>query len=121
VTGHDPIEIIPTVTGTTVAADLTGIIFGEPEIAGDPVSWRVGYRIVSADGHPVTGLINFSVGSGAAPTIGDGDQSNSPAVGADATPAAADVSAWWWLIAGGLLVVAAVAAITLALRRGQRG
>jgi methionine-rich copper-binding protein CopC len=70
ITGHDPVEIIPSINGPTVTADLTSVDLPGSEVADEPVSWRVGYRIVSADGHPVTGLLDFSVGSGAAPTVG---------------------------------------------------
>jgi methionine-rich copper-binding protein CopC len=118
INGHDPIEIVPTVDGPTVTADLTTV-----ELPGsdstEPVSWRVGYRIVSADGHPVAGLLDFSVGSGPAPTM---DAAGETAAGS-ATPDPAQQpesgGATWWWIGGAVLAVAVVIALVVALR-GRR-
>jgi methionine-rich copper-binding protein CopC len=118
INGHDPIEIVPTVDGPTVTADLATV-----ELPGsdstEPVSWRVGYRIVSADGHPVAGLLDFSVGSGPAPTM---DAAGETAAGS-ATPDPAQQpesgGATWWWIGGAVLAVAVVIALVVALR-GRR-
>ncbi|WP_420119814.1 copper resistance CopC family protein, partial [Nakamurella sp.] len=79
---HDPIEVTPVVDGPTVTADLTGVTWptdggtGSGTASGTAggtvgaVAWKVGYRVVSADGHPVSGLVPFSVGSGAATASG---------------------------------------------------
>lgn len=84
---HDPVEVTPTVDGARVTADLTGVQW--PTNAGAAsVAWKLGYRVVSADGHPVSGLVPFSVGDGPAPsaasTAGTPDAGSSDAAG-DAT------------------------------------
>lgn len=116
---HDPVEVTPVVDGTTVSADLTGVPVPDDGAAGSTVgavAWKVGYRVVSADGHPVTGLVPFSVGDG--PAAGSGSPTaGSPTAG---SPAAADAgpavdggsSALVWIggavAIGGALVVALV-------------
>jgi len=113
VTGHDPVEIIPSINGPTVTADLTSVDLPGSEVADEPVSWRVGYRIVSADGHPVTGLLDFSVGSGAAPTVGgvvpaaDGSGQNQPT----GTNTPSTTAIWWWV--GAAIAIAAAITATL--------
>lgn len=49
------------VSGDRISADIPPVLRGN----GD---WRVAYRIVSADGHPVTGKIAFKVAAPATPT-----------------------------------------------------
>jgi methionine-rich copper-binding protein CopC len=120
INGHDPIEIVPTVDGPTVTADLTTV-----ELPGsdstEPVSWRVGYRIVSADGHPVAGLLDFSVGSGPAPTMESAGESAAATTSVDSDAASQSESGganWWW-IGGAVVAVAVVIALVVALR-GRR-
>ena len=122
ITGHDPVEITPVVDGPTVTADLATVDLPAWKAGDSPVSWRIGYRVVSADGHPVTGLLNFSVGSGPAPTIDAGDQSPTAAAVAAASDTATtdDGSVRWWIIGGGLLLVGAVIAMTWAIRQRRR-
>jgi len=118
VTGHDPVEIIPSINGPTVTADLTSVDLPGSEVADEPVSWRVGYRIVSADGHPVTGLLDFSVGSGAAPTVGgvvpaaDGSDQNQPT----GTNTPSTTAIWWWVGAAIAIAAAITATLFAALR-----
>lgn len=59
-----PVSVTPTVDVDTVVADLTGV-----DIPRDPASvlWKVGYRVVSEDGHPVAGVLEFSVLDGDVP------------------------------------------------------
>ena len=121
ITGHDPIEITPAIDGPTVTADLSTAELPAWRAGDSPVSWRVGYRVVSADGHPVTGLLNFSVGSGPAPTIDAGDQSPTAAAAAASDAATTDNgSVRWWIIGGGLLLIGAVIALTWAVRQRRR-
>ncbi|WP_063780733.1 copper resistance CopC family protein [Nonomuraea sp. SBT364] len=79
----------------------------------------VGYRILSSDGHPVTGKISFTVGgSGAAAPAGDSGAAV-PDAGAAAAEAAANGGAGMavvWIVAA-LLVLAAGTAV--ALRRSR--
>ena len=123
VAGHDPVEITPTVNGPTVTADLGTAGLPDDPPTGAAVAWRVGYRVVSADGHPVTGIVDFSVGAATTPT-GDAGSAAPPtaAVGDTAAVAAAPAAGtpWWW-IGGGLLAVLAVAAGAVALRGYRRG
>ena len=118
VTGHDPVEIFPSINGPRVTADLTSVDLPGSEVADEPVSWRVGYRIVSADGHPVTGLHDFSVGSGPAPTIGDavpaagGSDQNQPT----GTNPPSTTAIWWWVGAATAIAAAITATLFAALR-----
>ncbi|MDZ7930461.1 MAG: copper resistance protein CopC [Rhodococcus sp. (in: high G+C Gram-positive bacteria)] len=50
----------PVVDGSTVTVDLDGL--------GAGGEYTIGYRVVSADGHPITGSIPFQVTSGRSPT-----------------------------------------------------
>jgi methionine-rich copper-binding protein CopC len=119
ITGHDPVEIIPSINGPTVTADLTSVDLPGSEVADEPVSWRVGYRIVSADGHPVTGLLDFSVGSGPAPTIGGvvpaADSSDQKQPTGTNTPSTTAI--WWWVGAAIAIAAAITATLFAALHR----
>ncbi len=86
-------------------------------------TYRIVYRVVSADGHPVSGEIDFSVVGGAAPTP---QPSTSPAAGSSGqddvtfTPVEDDPSQKWaplWvigflIISSGLLVYIVRAGLT---------
>ena len=107
------------------AADGTEVAAGDPQVLGATVetplaangpagSYTISYRVVSADGHPVSGELTFEVTTGSA-----GAASGSAAGSSDASPAAATdnddegfvsshvphfVVAGVGLIVGGLLV-----------------
>ena len=132
ITGHDPVEIVPTVNGPTVTADLTSIDLPGRD-STDPVSWRVGYRIVSADGHPVAGLLDFSVGSAPAPILATetaptagGSTRAEPIPVADSANGSASQSpdqppaARWWWIGGALVIAAAITGVVIASRRAKQ-
>ena len=105
---HTPVAFTPTVSGRDVTADLTAQDLSIPTDGG-LVAWRIGYRVISADGHPVTGLVNFSVGTAGSP---------SPTLSAGATsPAGPGSGAPWLLIGGAAVAVLVVAAVVLLLRR----
>lgn len=127
VAGHDPVEITPTVNGPTVTADLGTAGLPDDPPTGAAVAWRVGYRVVSADGHPVSGIVDFSVGAATTPT--DTAPTDAAAAGQQRSLQAGDTAAaaapaagtpWRW-IGGGLLAVLAVAAGAVALRGYRRG
>lgn len=73
----------------TVMSDGEDVAEGDPEVEGDTISvavpsleagtYTVGYRVVSADGHPVQGSWEFTVGGGA------GSATEAPGAEADAT------------------------------------
>lgn len=118
---HDPVEVTPTVHGARVDADLTGLDLPTP--AGlDPVAWKIGYRVVSADGHPISGLVPFSVGDGPAPSPPpSGTAPADGTAGAGGTPAESGWGPWGWVLAAvALAMVAAVAAAGVLLRRRRR-
>ncbi|MFD1538041.1 copper resistance CopC family protein [Nonomuraea guangzhouensis] len=113
-------------------ADGTTWADGSAEVAAEKVSVKVkplraggayvvGYRILSADGHPVTGKISFNLAADAtavtrAPAQAD---TGAGASGADAAEAAANGGAGMavvWIV-GALLVLAAGTAV--ALRRAR--
>ncbi|MEU4226137.1 copper resistance CopC family protein [Nonomuraea sp. NPDC026600] len=112
-------------------ADGTTWADGSAEVAAEKVSVKVkplraggayvvGYRILSADGHPVTGKISFNLAADATAVQKDsGTQAQADASGADAAEAAANGGAGMavvWIV-GALLVLAAGTAV--ALRRAR--
>lgn len=99
-----------TLDGTRVTQPL-------PELAAG--AYQLNWRVVSEDGHPVSGTISFTIGApaGAAPVANDGGQQVSASAG---TVGAVNP----WLIVGlsvlGLLVLAGVAIVMIGkLRRGN--
>ena len=128
ITGHDPVEVVPTVSGRTVTADLAGVDL-PGGAATEPASWRIGYRVVSADGHPVSGLLNFSVGSAPAdieaPSAENPAQTGNSAAVSGASDSSASVQTggiqwWWWIVVGALAVAAAAVVVWLSRRRAVR-
>jgi methionine-rich copper-binding protein CopC len=66
-------------------------------------TWQVSYRVVSADGHPVSGAITFSIGEG-------------PPVQAEEAPSTSDGGVTLWLVgAAGAVLIAGV--LVVAWRR----
>lgn len=123
ITGHDPVEIMPTVNGPTVSADLTTLQLPGRDSA-DPLTWRVGYRVVSADGHPIAGSVTFTL-----TTPGPTATAAAPASAAAATPAPSatvvptaapddggGAPVWPWVVGAIVLVGGGVVA---ALRLGR--
>lgn len=108
--GHNYTTGAPVITGATVSATMA---------AGPAGEYCAAFRIVSADGHPVTGQIHFTLADSAAGT-------------ANGTPTAEDVNcdnanesdsaessglgAWWWVVAA-IVLILAVGAILIAARR----
>ena len=127
ITGQAPVEIVPTVSGPTVTANLTQVDLPGRD-ATEPMAWRIGYRIVSADGHPIAGLLDFTVGTGPAPIAAAALPTSNPApveappAGDSATSNTSESSGqtpgtgWWW-IGGALAAAAAIAGVVTALRR----
>lgn len=71
----------PVITAGVPPASVTGNV---------PVTWEVSYRVVSADGHPITGTVEFTAPAGA-PSPSPTTQGPSEAPGADTDEAAGDV------------------------------
>jgi hypothetical protein len=88
------------------------------------VAWKIGYRVVSADGHPVSGLVTVSVGDGPAPSTTESAaagsvQAGSVQAGSDQAGSvqAGGLGGWWWVV--GLAVVIAAAGAGWLLLRGR--
>lgn len=123
-TGARVADGAPVVDGVTVTQALL------PDVAAGPV--KVAYRIVSSDGHPVTGSWTFTLDlpaqTSAAPSQPSPSQPSpepssvpptSAGPSATATEPAASSGLPLGAVAGGaVLVVAAGAAVALGLRRG---
>lgn len=113
----------PRVDGSTVSAPARPL--------GPAGAYTIGYRIVSDDGHPVTGSIRFTLtqpGSGQGvpaaaatnPTAGETQQA-APAgapSGPSTQPNSGGAPVWPWIVGAVVLVVAGVA---IALRLGRTG
>ncbi|MEV5710196.1 copper resistance protein CopC [Actinoallomurus sp. NPDC052274] len=111
--------------GATVTEQVAGVL--------PPGVYTVGWRVVSEDGHPVTGDYKFTVVGGAssapasagptpAPSGSTDDGAAPAAVTASSTPAArksasTSGASWLWVGLGAVLVVAAVGGAELTRRR----
>jgi methionine-rich copper-binding protein CopC len=58
----DPVPVSATVDAATVVLTVPAHTNANAETGG-VTSWRVDYRVVSADGHPISGAVTFSVSS----------------------------------------------------------
>jgi copper resistance protein C len=79
-------------------------------------SYTVAWRVVSADGHPVSGEFAFTVSL--PPQL---EPTGSPPTNAPAAQQVADASGtglWWWLAVGGVFI--AIILVTVALARRRR-
>jgi len=78
-------------------------------------TYQVAYRVVSADGHPVTGAISFSIGEGSPPGAG-------PTAGTAPTASAVEVAdasstSPWVFVTAGLLLALSIGVIYALVRR----
>lgn len=131
---------VTTPAGTgTVAATTKGSVVTVPVPAQGPGAYRVVYRVVSADGHPVSGTLTFTVAgtptaspspsgtsAGASPSADASSAGASPsassivavpASGADGTDGG---SGWVVYAAIALAVLAGAGALALAVGRGRQ-
>ena len=111
-----------TANDTTVATTLAAL--------GPAGRYEVGYRVVSDDGHPITGSLSFTLSAAAVPTTAAAPTATSPTQPATATaptpapPAAAasdddgggSAPVWPWVV-GAVVVIAG--AVFAALRFGR--
>lgn len=107
--GNDFTTAAPTVVGNTVSAPVTW---------GEAGSYRAVFRIVSADGHPVTGEISFTLTDAAA-----GTATGTPTTATDSDDATTDgesgsggLGVWLWVIVG-VAAVLVIAAVVIAVRK----
>ncbi len=111
---NEPSEASVVVDGTT--HDATVQIDGprllvEPSGEQPDGAYEINYRVVSADGHPITGTLAFTVGDVAAPA----DNTTDPA------PAAGDGTDWLTPVAVGVLILGGVVLVVLLQRRSRSG
>ncbi|MGH3904907.1 MAG: copper resistance CopC family protein [Pseudonocardiaceae bacterium] len=99
----------PVEDGATVTAAIREL--------GPAGEYRIGYQVLSADSHPVRGVVRFTL-----TTPGNGSPAAPPdTAGADpagAEPAGGDTPVWPWLAGAGVLLAAGV---LVALRVGRSG
>jgi methionine-rich copper-binding protein CopC len=74
--------------------------------------YTIGYRIVSADGHPVTGSVSYTLDPAAA-----GTATGSPAPDGTATADSGAGLSWWLWVAIGVAALLVIAAVLVLLRR----
>jgi methionine-rich copper-binding protein CopC len=85
---------------------------------GPAGKYTVGYRVLSADGHPVTGELTFTLTTAGTGTPATVDAAKSPGGSSQAaSPASTGVPIWVW-IAGAVVLLAI--GLTVALRSGGR-
>jgi copper resistance protein C len=109
----------PDATVTRLAATLSGDVVSAP-VPGTlaPGAYRVAWRVVADDGHPVTGTFSFTLAGSASSSSTPATSTASAAAStvAVATDGAASSSALPWL-PGGLVVVLAAGGVALVVRR----
>ncbi len=81
--------------------------------------YTIGYRVISADGHPVTGVLSFTVtGTPAADgTTPAAPGATAPATGQSAEPAAEEGGATRWIMVGAGLAAGAGLGLLFTMRR----
>jgi methionine-rich copper-binding protein CopC len=96
---------------STSIAEAAGptVIVGWPSEATDG-TYRLAYRVVSADGHPVTGDIELTIDAAATPEQVSAAEQR-------ATQSQAAIPGWVFIVGIGVFSAVAVALFTLALRR----
>lgn len=91
--------------------------------------YRVAWRVVSTDGHPISGEFHFTVRLSAqleptarppGPTQAGGSSAASPAAGSASGPVDDAGTRWWWLLATVATVTAVAAVATIVARRRRR-
>jgi methionine-rich copper-binding protein CopC/uncharacterized protein YcnI len=123
----DPVLVVTGPNGnvfTDGPPAIDGNVISAPVAAGPAGLYHAAYRIVSADGHPVTGEITFTLAGSAAGTA----TGSAPAAGAvpDAgsgsasTTSSGGLGGWLWLGLG-VAAVLVVIAVAIALRRPRDG
>lgn len=131
VAGSEPERVRTSVETTTVRAMLGGISTSSP--SGTRETWQVDYRVVSTDGHPITGSLDFTApapptdpatttaeeaGAAEAPTKGSAEPPAAAAEPAAATPRGG--TAWAPTLTVGGITMAVVLVAVSVLVRGRR-
>lgn len=87
-------------------------------------TYRVVWRVVSSDGHPIEGTFTYDVGSGAEPTPGasaPAEDSAEQVQDAADRAASGDVPLWVVAVAGGAAALAVLGLVALVPRLRRRG
>jgi methionine-rich copper-binding protein CopC len=79
-------------------------------------AYVLAYRVVSEDGHPVTGEVDFTVTTGPVPTVVEATK-QAPSKASSSTSWAADLPTFWLIIGGAVVLLAAA---ILLVRAGRR-
>jgi copper resistance protein C len=111
-------------TGSVTGAD-TAVSTTVPALGGAG-RYEIGYRVVSDDGHPITGSLSFTLTAAAVPTTVAAPTGPAPAAPAASAPTAdaaheeanagGGAPVWPWVLGA---VVAVVGAVVAALRLGR--
>lgn len=78
VDGFDPVEVTPVLGGKKVTADLSGVDIPGAAGASYPTTWKVGYRLVAADGDAFSGAFTITVAAGPPPAPSEPATSEPP-------------------------------------------
>lgn len=124
-------QVLPTAPAVLLRRGDTVLLEAEPDLDGRVAEadlpddlpdgeYTVAWRVVSADGHPVSGLITFTVGTvtaGETATPAETQDAASPSAGPTepTTAAAAPATVPAALVAAGVVLLAATATTLLAL------
>lgn len=132
--GSEPVEVLLQVKGAEVVVDLPVEVVATS--SAEPTSWTTSYRVVSQDGHPITGTIDFTVAPAPSGAVAP-DPSHSPdptsatpsatppesrpAGGRPATTGDSGLSGGQLLGAAGLVLAGGFGVLLLVTRRRSSG
>ena len=86
---------------------------------GPAGKYTVGYRVLSADGHPVTGELSFTLTAAGTGTPATVDAAKSPGSSSSAAPQSGSTGVPIWVWIAGAVVLLAIG-LTVALRSGGK-
>ena len=101
----------PNTIGSTVTADVHPL--------GPAGKYTVGYRVRSADGHPVTGELTFTLTTAGTGSPASVDAARSPGGSSQASPQSSSTGVPIWVWIAGAVVLLAIG-LTVALRSGGK-
>ena len=111
--GNSVREGTPTVEGATVKQTL------KPNLPA--ATYRISYRVISRDGHPVSGVRSFTIqAQPGAPSTTHNTPDTAPsdaASGGDQDPTSDNDQVWIWLVAGGVAALGALAVVVVLVCR----
>ncbi|MGY1644480.1 copper resistance protein CopC [Geodermatophilus sp. SYSU D00703] len=110
---------------TSAPATVDGPVVRQPVRVSADGPHVVAYRVVSGDGHPVTGRLGFAYDAGSVPRTAESSPTGPPRSTWEA-PAARDDDRdddsilWWWAIALGVAAVGVQVAFLVFIRHRER-